>query len=51
MNNPNVDGAAFGSETNVVTLLAPDGTTEELPRKSKPDVANDILDRVARLYE
>ncbi len=51
MNNPNVDGAAFGSETNVVTLLARDGTTEELPRKSKADVANDILDRIARLYE
>jgi phosphopantothenoylcysteine decarboxylase / phosphopantothenate---cysteine ligase len=51
MNNPNVDGAAFGSETNVVTLLAADGTTEELPRRSKADVANDILDRVTRLYE
>jgi phosphopantothenoylcysteine decarboxylase / phosphopantothenate---cysteine ligase len=51
MNNPNVDGAAFGSETNVVTLVAADGTIEELPRRSKADVANDILDRVARLYE
>ena len=51
MNNPNVDGAAFGADTNVVTLLAADGTTEELPRKAKAEVANDILDRVARLYE
>jgi phosphopantothenoylcysteine decarboxylase / phosphopantothenate---cysteine ligase len=49
MNNPGVEGAGFGSETNVVTLLSPDGTAEKLPRKSKTDVANDILDRVVRL--
>ena len=49
MNNPNVEGSAFGSDTNVVTLLAADGSTEQMPRKSKIDVANEILDRVARL--
>lgn len=51
MNNPNVEGAAFGSDTNVVTLLGRDGSTVELPRRSKAEVANDILDRVARSYE
>jgi phosphopantothenoylcysteine decarboxylase / phosphopantothenate---cysteine ligase len=49
MNNPGVDGAEFGSETNVVTLLSPDSTAEQLPRKSKSEVANDILDRAVRL--
>jgi phosphopantothenoylcysteine decarboxylase/phosphopantothenate--cysteine ligase len=49
MNNPTVEGAAFGSDTNVVTLLSADGTTEALPRKPKTDVAHDILDRVVRL--
>lgn len=49
MNNPTVEGAAFGSDTNVVTLLSSDGTTLQLPRKSKTDVANEILDRVAVL--
>jgi phosphopantothenoylcysteine decarboxylase / phosphopantothenate---cysteine ligase len=49
MNNPGVKGAEFGSDTNIVTLLSPDGTDEKLPRRSKTDVANDILDRVVRL--
>jgi phosphopantothenoylcysteine decarboxylase/phosphopantothenate--cysteine ligase len=49
MNNPNVDGAGFGADTNVVTILAADGTAEQIPRKSKTVVADDILDRVARL--
>jgi phosphopantothenoylcysteine decarboxylase/phosphopantothenate--cysteine ligase len=49
INNPTVAGAAFGSDTNVVTLLPADGTPEELPRKTKADVADDILDRVVRL--
>jgi len=49
MNNPNVKGSAFGSDTNTVTLLAADGAVEPLPQKSKLDVAHDILDRVARL--
>jgi len=49
MNNPNVDGAGFGADTNVVTILAADGTAEQLPRKPKTVIADDILDRVARL--
>ncbi len=49
MNNPTVDGAGFGADTNVVTIIAPDGTAEQLPRKPKTDVADDILDRIARL--
>lgn len=49
MNNPNVEGSAFGSDTNVVTLLAADGTVEHVPRKPKLGVANDILDRIVRL--
>jgi phosphopantothenoylcysteine decarboxylase / phosphopantothenate---cysteine ligase len=49
MNNPNVDGSGFGSDTNTVTLLAANGTVEQLPQQSKLDVAHDILDRVARL--
>jgi phosphopantothenoylcysteine decarboxylase / phosphopantothenate---cysteine ligase len=49
MNNPGVEGAGFGSDTNVVTLLSPDGSIDQLPRKPKRDVANAILDRVVRL--
>ena len=36
----------FGSDTNVVTLITPDGRADRLPRQSKFDVANVILDRI-----
>ncbi|WP_258359400.1 bifunctional phosphopantothenoylcysteine decarboxylase/phosphopantothenate--cysteine ligase CoaBC [Moorella sulfitireducens (nom. illeg.)] len=42
-------GAGFGSDTNIVTLLYPDGSKEELPRLSKPEVAHRILDAVKNL--
>jgi phosphopantothenoylcysteine decarboxylase / phosphopantothenate---cysteine ligase len=44
-------GSGFGTDTNRVTLLAADGTTEELPLLSKRDVAQHILDRVARALD
>ena len=39
-------GAGFGTDTNVVTFLTPDGT-EELPMMTKAEVADRILDRCA----
>jgi len=44
-------GSGFGTDTNRVTLLAADGTTEELPLLSKRDVAHHILDRVGRALD
>ncbi len=38
-------GSAFGSDTNEVHLLYPDGSAEELPRQDKTAVADTILDR------
>jgi phosphopantothenoylcysteine decarboxylase/phosphopantothenate--cysteine ligase len=49
LNNPHVEGAGFGSDTNVVTVLGRDGATENLPRMAKVDLAHVILDRVVRL--
>ena len=49
LNDPRVDGAAFGSETNVVTLIGSDDKPEPLPRMPKLDVAHRILDRVLQL--
>ena len=43
--------AGFGTDTNRVTLLDPDGGVEELPLMSKYDVAVRVLDRVAALIE
>jgi phosphopantothenoylcysteine decarboxylase/phosphopantothenate--cysteine ligase len=40
-------GSGFGTDTNRVTILAADGSREELPLQSKRDVAELLLDRVA----
>jgi len=42
-------GSGFDANTNRVTLLGKDGSVEELPLLSKREVADRILDRVARL--
>ena len=44
-NNLKVPGAGFGVDTNVVTILTPDGATE-LPLQSKEEVAMQIADRI-----
>lgn len=46
LNNPTEDGAGFGPSTNRVTLLSRGGTVEDLPLMSKPEVAEEILNRV-----
>lgn len=46
LNNLSEEGAGFGPDTNRVTLLSADGTVDELPLMSKPDVAEALLDRV-----
>ena len=47
-NNLKVDGAGFGTDTNVMTLITADGV-EELPIMPKEDVALRILDRAVEL--
>ncbi len=49
LNDPLVEGAAFGAETNVVTLIDRDDNATPLPRLSKLNVAHHILDRVVHL--
>jgi phosphopantothenoylcysteine decarboxylase/phosphopantothenate--cysteine ligase len=49
LNNPKEKGAGFGTDTNVVTLIARSGKADRLKRMAKYDVANVILDRVAKL--
>ena len=47
-NNLKQEGAGFGTDTNVVTLLTKD-RTEELPLLSKEEVADRLLDRLLAL--
>ncbi|MCM1538358.1 MAG: bifunctional phosphopantothenoylcysteine decarboxylase/phosphopantothenate--cysteine ligase CoaBC [bacterium] len=46
-NNLKQEGAGFGTDTNVVTLLTKDGTVE-LPLMSKEEVADRLLDEILR---
>ena len=44
-NNLKVEGAGFGTATNVVTLITQDGATP-LPRMGKDEVAARLLDAI-----
>ena len=44
-NNLKVEGAGFGTETNVITLITNDGETE-LPLMSKDEAANEIFTKL-----
>lgn len=48
-NDATEEGAGFGTPTNRVTIVRPDGSTEPLPLQSKAEVAEEILDRVESL--
>ena len=50
-NDVSAPDSGFGVETNRVHLLTPDGEVETLPLLSKQEVAQRLLDRVARLLE
>ncbi len=50
-NDISADDAGFAVETNRVTLLFADGKQEGLPLMSKTEVAEVILERVAKLLE
>lgn len=43
LNSTNEDGAGFGVDTNVVTIIRKNGETKKLPKMSKFDVATEIL--------
>ena len=43
------EGAGFGVDTNIVTLIGADGIAQEYPKLSKHEVANVILDRLVSI--
>ena len=50
-NDISAAGSGFGVDTNQVTLLFPNAEMENLPLMSKQEVAETIIDRLARLQE
>ena len=48
-NDVSAEGAGFDHDTNIVTLFSRDGRDLALPRMTKPEVAQRILDEIVRL--
>jgi phosphopantothenoylcysteine decarboxylase/phosphopantothenate--cysteine ligase len=48
-NDVSQEGAGFDADTNIVTLLLPDGQVIALEKMSKGDVANRVLDQVVEI--
>ncbi|MFQ6096472.1 MAG: bifunctional phosphopantothenoylcysteine decarboxylase/phosphopantothenate--cysteine ligase CoaBC [Armatimonadota bacterium] len=48
-NDVTQEGAGFGSDTNIVTLIRANGETIQLPRMSKREVAERVLDEVVAI--
>jgi len=48
-NDVTLEGAGFGTDTNIVTLIGRDGAAEPHPKLTKDDVADLILDRLVSL--
>ena len=46
-NSLNCEGAGFGTDTNVITLISKDGKVEQYEKMSKYDAANIILDKIS----
>jgi len=49
LNNPLEQGAGFGTDTNIITILTADGGADALPLMSKFNAAHEILRRSAAL--
>jgi len=48
-NDVTLEGAGFGTDTNIVSIIKRDGSIRELPKLSKMEVAGKILDEVVKL--
>ena len=49
LNDPGKEGAGFETDTNIVTIITASGEIRELPKMSKFDVANEILQHAGKL--
>ncbi len=48
-NDVTQEGAGFDADTNIVTIYSRDGREIPLPKMTKLEVANQILDRVLEI--
>jgi len=50
VNNPLEQGAGFGTDTNIVTLIDARGNTEKLSLMSKREVASKVIDKIIHFH-
>jgi phosphopantothenoylcysteine decarboxylase/phosphopantothenate--cysteine ligase len=50
-NNVKAEGAGFGTDTNIVTLIKRDGSAIRLPKMTKQAVAETIIEEIALLFK
>ncbi|MDL2252208.1 phosphopantothenoylcysteine decarboxylase, partial [Odoribacter sp. OttesenSCG-928-J03] len=50
LNSLNDAGAGFGVDTNKVTIISRDGTSQEYTLKSKLEVAQDIVEQIVKRF-
>lgn len=50
-NDVTQEGAGFGTDTNIVTLFFRDGREVPLPKLSKFEIANRILDHILEIQQ
>lgn len=48
-NSLRTEGAGFGTDTNIITIIDKDGALTNIPKSSKSDIANIILDKCREL--
>jgi phosphopantothenoylcysteine decarboxylase / phosphopantothenate---cysteine ligase len=51
LNNPSEEGAGFDVDTNIVTIISRKGKIVKLKKMSKFRLANQILDRIVKLFQ
>ena len=51
LNNLSEAGAGFAVDTNIITIIDPQGQIEQLPKMSKKSAGDCILDRVQKLCQ
>lgn len=50
-NDVTTEGAGFSGDTNIVTIIKPDGYIKEYPKATKHQVADFILDEISKLMK
>lgn len=51
VNNPNIQGAGFEVDTNIVTIIDKKGRTERLPLMSKRELSEKLVDKISKLLK